>query len=73
MKLSKLLEIIRYNPLKSLVIAVVLIFPVFTPLIVQKYFNYSAINTSFAITITYFVVWKLYENREKIRSFLRKA
>jgi hypothetical protein len=51
---------------KYAAIAFVILFWMLTPLIAQKYYNYSAINISFAITVFYFVIWKLYNNRESI-------
>ncbi|QGA80346.1 hypothetical protein [Candidatus Nanohalobium constans] len=47
-------------------IAFVILFWMLTPLIAQKYFNYSAINISFIITVFYFVIWKIYNNRQTI-------
>jgi len=50
---------------KLSLISIVILFWMLTPLIAQKYFNYSAINVSFAVTVLYFIVWKIYENRQK--------
>lgn len=68
MKLSDINSVLKANPLKVTIILLVLIFPVITPYVAQKYFDYSAVKASFAITVAYFVVWRLYENREKILS-----
>ena len=59
------LEKIRQKPVKIASITLILLFWMLTPLIAQKYFNYSAINVSFAVTVFYFVVWKVYDNKEK--------
>ena len=59
------LEKIRQKPVKIASITLVLLFWMLMPLIAQKYFNYSAINVSFAITVFYFIGWKLFEHREK--------
>lgn len=56
-----LLEKTREKPTVVAAAVLVILFWTLTPLIAQKYFNYSAINTSFAITTIYFVSWKLYE------------
>jgi len=61
MEISDVLDKVREKPLMVTSIVFILLFWVLTPLVVQKYFNYSAINTSFAITTLYFVSWKLYE------------
>ncbi|MFB6099658.1 MAG: hypothetical protein ABEK16_00145 [Candidatus Nanohalobium sp.] len=52
-----------------LLASTVLLFWLLTPILAQKYFDYSAINTSFAITVTYFVIWKLYEHRKEVWAF----
>lgn len=70
MKFEELYTILKKNPLKSTLIIAVLIFPVITPYIAQKYFDYSAVKISFAITVTYFVIWRVYENRERILSVI---
>jgi|APHM01.1.fsa_nt_gi hypothetical protein len=51
---------------KILAISTVIIFYLMVPLLAQKYYNKSAIKTSFAITVTYFIIWKLYNNRKRI-------
>jgi hypothetical protein len=56
---------ISEKPLVSLAIALIILFWMLVPLIAQKYYDYSAINVSFGITVFYFIGWKLYENREK--------
>ena len=59
------LEKIRQKPVEIATITLILLFWMLTPLIAQKYFNYSAINVSFAVTVLYFIFWKIYENRKK--------
>ena len=54
---------VRETPVTVAAIIFVLLFWMITPLVAQKYFNYSAINTSFAITTVYFALWKLYSWR----------
>ena len=61
-----LVEKVTEKPGKILSVSTVILFWMLTPLVAQKYFNYSAIDTSFAITVFYFVIWKLYNNREAI-------
>lgn len=60
----KLKEKIMSKPVKVLAISTVVLFYMLTPLIAQKYYNISAIKVSFAITVVYFVVWKLYNKQE---------
>jgi hypothetical protein len=52
---SKIIE----KPLISLTIVSIILFWMLVPLIAQKYYDY------FAITVFYFIGWKLYENRKK--------
>jgi hypothetical protein len=64
------LDEVKAIPLKSVLISIVLVFPLVTPLIVQEFLNYSAIKASFGITVAYFVVWNIYQKRDEIRSRL---
>lgn len=70
MKLKDIYSVLKANRLKVTIILLVLIFPVVAPYIAQKYYDYSAVMTSLVITVLYFVVWRVYENREKIRCLL---
>jgi hypothetical protein len=60
MEIDDVREKIREKPLTVTAVIFVLLFWMLTPLLVQKYLNYSAINVSFAITVFYFVAWKIY-------------
>jgi hypothetical protein len=66
------LDIIREKPRQVSAVVAVILFWMLTPLIAQKYYNISAIEVSFGITVFYFVVWKLYNNREKVQNFLNR-
>jgi hypothetical protein len=62
MDASDITQKVQDKPLTVTAAIAVLLFWILVPLLTQKYFNYSAINTSFAITVFYFVGWKLYEH-----------
>lgn len=66
--MNEIIDGAKRKPLKTAGIAFVLLFWIFTPFIVQRYLSYSAINISLGITAVYFVVWKLYESKEKFGS-----
>ena len=65
-----LLDNIKEKPFKFALILSVLLFWMLVPLVAQKYFNYSAINVSFSITVFYFVCWKIYERKDRLRELL---
>ena len=66
------LEIIREKPRQVSAVLAVILFWMLTPLVAQKYYSISAIKVSFGITVFYFVVWKLYNNRDKVQNFLNR-
>ena len=66
------LETVREKPRQVFAVLAVILFWMLTPLVAQKYYSISAIEVSFGITVFYFVVWKLYNNREKVQNFLNR-
>lgn len=64
------LQKIKENPVKVMTILTVLLFWMLVPLFAQKYFKYSAINVSFAITVFYFIFWKIHERKDKLKELL---
>jgi hypothetical protein len=63
---QELTKNIKNKPFKALIILSVLLFWILAPLVAQVKSDISAIKTSFAITLAYFLIWKLYEHRNKI-------
>lgn len=66
------LDIVREKPRQVSVVLAVILFWMLTPLVAQKYFSISAIEVSFGITVFYFFVWKMYNNREKVEDFFNR-
>jgi hypothetical protein len=66
------LDIIREKPRQVSAVLAVILFWMLTPLVAQKYYGISAIEVSFGITVFYFILWKLYNNREKVEDFFNR-
>lgn len=60
-RLEKLKKTAKERPKRTLSAAFLLFFWLLTPLIAQKFYNFSAIHVSFAITVVYYIGMKLYK------------
>jgi len=61
---QKITQTLEERPKRTLASIFLILFWIAAPLTAQIYFNYSAINTSFLITIIYYLGMKAYKYRK---------
>lgn len=59
--LEKLRDTADERPRRFAVSVFLVFFWISGPLLAQAFFNMSAVHVSFAITVIYYVAWKVYE------------
>ncbi|MFB6180479.1 MAG: hypothetical protein ABEJ93_01250 [Candidatus Nanohalobium sp.] len=70
---QKTVETVKERPQKAFLAALLLLVWLLVPPMAQYFYDYSAIKSSFAITVTYFVFWKGYELAGKYLDLGSKA
>lgn len=64
-RLEKFKKTVNDRPKRFALSVFLIVFWIAVPLVSQAYFDYSAVNVSFAITITYYVGFQIYKRHYK--------
>jgi hypothetical protein len=64
-RFDKFKKTVKERPKRFALSVFLIVFWIAVPLVSQAYFNYSAVNVSFAITIVYYLTFQVYKRYYK--------